>query len=229
MEQPIVKGCPCDVVHPDLVVACPRLMEILSRTGNAGHNVFRIQTSLQHCNRIHAIVCSQKEPDWEAVAKQACIGMGDEFLDAAKQLCDFVKELPGGVDKHVLKRLETYERRLGVKRKLYPHDLQFISKIDNIEFPNHIIGMIFAMLNSPTECVDATSHATLFGHQDWQSLMRPHGKNRKYAADGHKLYDAFEECIFEPRHEQQEPTVRRGLGKNCHAHPPEECRFDGNI
>ena len=100
MEHPLVKGCPYDVIKAELVVECPRLMEVLSRTGNAGHSVFRVQTALQHCNRIHQLAVNRqvaKEPvDWEAIAKQACIGMGDDFLEDAKKLTEFVRVWSGG-------------------------------------------------------------------------------------------------------------------------------------
>ena len=124
MEQPLVKGCPYDVIKAELVVECPRLMEVLSRTGNAGHSVFRVQTALQHCNRIHQLAVHRqvaKQPvDWEAIAKQTCIGMGDDFLEEAKKLTQFVRVWSGGGDAFILKDLDQYERTLKVKRKLYP-------------------------------------------------------------------------------------------------------------
>ena len=50
------------MVPAALVVAVPRLMGILSRTGNAGNNVFREQTVIQHSNRIHAIAVRKTGP-----------------------------------------------------------------------------------------------------------------------------------------------------------------------
>ena len=133
MEQPPLQGCPYEVIKAELVVQCPRLMEILSRTGNAGHSVYRVQTALQHCSRLHQLACARQsagEPlDWNAIAKQACIGMGDEFYDEAKKLCDFVQLWSGGADAFILEDLAQYEKTLKVKRKLYPHDLQALSKV----------------------------------------------------------------------------------------------------
>ena len=56
MAEPVNKGLRVEVIDAELVLACPRLMEILSRTGNSGNNVFREQTSLQNCVRIHTLL-----------------------------------------------------------------------------------------------------------------------------------------------------------------------------
>ena len=75
-----------------------------------------------------------KGVDWDAIAKQACIGMGAGFVDDAKKLSEFVRVWSGGVDGHILKDLEMFERALKVKRKLYSHDLQSLSKIDFVDY-----------------------------------------------------------------------------------------------
>ena len=59
MALPLERGCRYDIIHSSLVIACPRLMGVLSRLGNASHNVFRVATALQHCNRIHALAVQQ--------------------------------------------------------------------------------------------------------------------------------------------------------------------------
>ena len=56
LREPIDKGCPYTIIKAELVVACPRLMEVLSRSGNATHDMFRSQTALQHCKRIHSLM-----------------------------------------------------------------------------------------------------------------------------------------------------------------------------
>ena len=107
LEQPLLKGCPYDIIKSELVIACHRLMEVLSRTGNAGHSVFRVQTALQHCNRIHQLTVARQnasqEVNWDAIAKQACIGMGDDFLEESKKLTEFVRVWSGGQDCFILK------------------------------------------------------------------------------------------------------------------------------
>ncbi len=188
MEQPLSKGCPYDVIKAEMVIASPRLMEILSRTGNAGHSVYRVQTALQHCNRIHQLAVSRqktgKDVDWNSVAKQACIGMGAEFLDDAKKLMEFVRVWSGGEDGHILKDLEGYERTLKVKRKLYPHDLQSISKVDFVDGGRYIPAMVKALLNAPT--ADSTGHANLFSNSDYSSLQ-PAAKARPFAKEANEL------------------------------------------
>mgnify|MGYP000143521087 FL=1 len=188
MEQPLSKGCPYDVIKAEMVIASPRLMEILSRTGNAGHSVYRVQTALQHCNRIHQLAVSRqkagRDVNWNSVAKQACIGMGAEFLDDAKKLMEFVRVWSGGEDGHILKDLEGYERTLKVKRKLYPHDLQSISKVDFVDGGRYIPAMVKALLNAPT--ADSTGHANLFSNSDYSSLQ-PAAKARPFAKEANGL------------------------------------------
>ena len=137
-------------------------MEVLSRTGNASHSVYRVQTALQHCNRIHQLAVARKSAskalDWDAIAKQACIGMGDAFLGDARKLADFVAAWSGGEDAFILKDLEQYERTLKVKRKLYAHDLQALSKVDFNDGQKYTPAMVKAMLQAPT--ADSTGHTT---------------------------------------------------------------------
>lgn len=210
MEQPLVQGCPYDVIKAELVIACPRLMEVLSRTGNAGHSVYRVQTTLQHCNRIHQLVVNRqkanKDVDWDSVAKQACIGMGADFLEDAKKLCEFVRVWSGGEDGHILKDLEGYERTLKIKRKLYPNDLQSLSKIDFIDGPRYIPAMVKAMLNAPT--ADSTGHAHLFTNSDYSSLQ-PGAKARPFAKEANDLIIAA--TSFLSAYGRFEPNVQAKL------------------
>ena len=130
LKAPIEKGVPYTVVAWQICAVCPRLMETFSRTGNASHNAFRQQTTLQHCNRIHNLVVNSPlktkdgQPDWDRIAKQACISMGKDFENSAKQIGKFVKVWSGGVQGHILTDLEKYERILPVKRHIYPSDLE---------------------------------------------------------------------------------------------------------
>lgn len=210
MEQPLSQGCPYEVIKAELVIACPRLMEVLSRTGNAGHSVYRVATALQHCNRIHHLAASRqgsgKAVDWDAIAKQACIGMGDEFLDDAKKLSDFVRVWSGGEDGHVLKDLELYERTLRIKRKLYPHDLQALSKVDFIDGNKYIPAMVKAMLNAPI--ADSTGHASLFTNSDYSSIQ-PNAKARPFAKEANSWMDAAES--FLSAYSRFQPSVQAKL------------------
>ena len=69
-----------------------------------------------------------------------------------------------GEDAFILKDLEQYERTLKVKRKLYPHDLLAVAKIDFIDGQKYILGMAKALLNAPT--TDSIGHAILFSPSD---------------------------------------------------------------
>lgn len=197
MLQPLSKGCPYDVIKAELVEACPRLMETLSRAGNASNSVYRVQTALQHCNRIHNLVVARqnsgKEVDWDVIAKQACIGMGTEFIEDAKKLSEFVRVWSGGQDGYILKDLEAYEKTLKVKRKLYSQDLQALSKIEFIEGSRYIPAMVKAMLNAPT--TDSTGHAVLFTNSDYSSLQ-PNAKARPFAREANEIMEAGRQFLL---------------------------------
>jgi hypothetical protein len=192
--SPLSRGCPYDVVPAALVVAVPRLMEILSRTGNAGNNVFREQTVIQHCNRIHAIAVTKTGPlDWQAIARQACIGMGGEFLKDAELLCEFVKAWSGGATASILKGIEEYERTLAVKRKIYPCDMHELSKIDLFDAHKYVPAMVKTMLNAPS--ANSTGHGTLFTSADYASLQHG-GRSRPFAIEANKMMIAAETFLL---------------------------------
>ena len=58
MNEPLQRGIEYETICWQLVQDCPRLMEILSRTGNVHHSIFRQETTLQACCRIHQIAKS---------------------------------------------------------------------------------------------------------------------------------------------------------------------------
>ena len=196
-EAPLKQGCPYDVIPAALVIAVPRLMEILSRTGNAGNNVFREQTTLQHCNRIHSLYIGQIKTksgtvNWDLISQQACIGMGPGFRDDAKKLCEFVKIWSGGEGAGILKEMEIYERTLSVKRKIYPTDMLELSRIELFEAQKYVPAMVKALLNAPT--ANSTGHATLFGKGDFTSLNFG-GRNVPFAIDANKLMVAADKFL----------------------------------
>ena len=189
MQEPITKGCPYDVIKWELVAACPKLMGALSRMGNASHNVFRIQTTLQHCARIHNLATATNHVDWDVIAKKACIGMGPEFIGSAKLICEFVRAWSGGQDGRILRDLEGYERSLAVKRKLYPQDLAEIGRLDAIDIAKYIPALVKTLLNAPT--CDASGHADLFNKTDYVSVQ-PGAKNRPFAKEAGALIERAE-------------------------------------
>ena len=109
------------------------------------------------------------------------------FLNDAKKLMEVVRVWSGGEDGHILKDLEAYERTLKVKRKLYPHDLQSISKVDFVDGRRYVPAMVKAMLNAPT--ADSTGHANLFSNSDYTSLQ-PAAKARPFAKEANDLMGA---------------------------------------
>ena len=207
MRQPLERGCPFTVIKKELVVACPRLMEVLSRTGNANHHVFRTQTMLQHCNRIHELITKHPKASDVDIAKKACVGMGVEFQETALKLMDFAKAWSGGKDKHVLKDLEAYERTMTVKRKLYPSDVQYLSKLP-LDLQRYCPAMVKAMLNSPHAAVDSNGYSILFTQGDFMSVCTG-GKNNKYAIDANRIMDSAD--TFLTAYGKMEPTQKKHL------------------
>ena len=133
MAEPLDKGIPFLTLRWQLVQACPKLMEVLSRTGNASHGVARVETALQACSRIHNLASAQKketgEIDWDLVASQAAIGRGPGYAATARKFGDFVRAWSGGEDGRILRELEAFEKTLQVKRAIAPDDLQLLGKV----------------------------------------------------------------------------------------------------
>ena len=113
--------------------------------------------------------------------------MGEEFFEDAKKLAEFARAWSGGEDGHILRELEAYERTLRVKRKLYPHDLHALAKIDLVDGSKYVPAMVKAMLNAPT--ADSTGHAVLFSSSDVSSLLIG-GKSRPYAKEANGMMQA---------------------------------------
>ena len=168
LRDPIDNGVYYDVIPGELAVACPTLMETLSRNGNNFNDVFRLQSSLQICSRIHKLsLRAGSNDDWEAIAQRACQGNGGKnFLPQARMIADFVQAWSGGKDAHFLKELEQYEKSLDFKRKLSPAHLQSISKIQT-KFPKYIVALVKAMLSAPS--ADQGGYCNTFDTVDFVS------------------------------------------------------------
>ena len=186
MEEPLEKGVPVDVIAKELVLACPRLMEVLSRVDNQ-HAVGRMQTQLQNCNRLHKLAMRSDLTD-EKILKLACIGLGPDFLNSARSLLEFVRSWAGGEKGQIFQDLERYEKSLKVKRKLYAADLKALAAIDPVGLERYVPAMIKASLNAPPGFVDEVGYSTLFpaNGADISSLIGA-GKQRPFAIEATKL------------------------------------------
>ena len=131
-KTPLEKGLLYRCLPGELELAVPGLLACLSRGGNASHDVYRMQTVLQTCNRLHLLCMSQGSDineDW--VVAQACVGNGGaDFMPKARQLLEFVKAWSGGKNAHLLRDLESYERSCPHKRKLMASDMQGLAQAD---------------------------------------------------------------------------------------------------
>jgi hypothetical protein len=139
LQDPIENGVYYDIVPGELLLAVPKLFDVLSRVGNVGNDTFRLPTVLQSCNRIHQVATStagsDANIDWDVVAQIADFGLN---LPSSSMLCKFVEKWSGGMDGKILKELEQYERTLSVRRKLQPEALFEISKLDFMHAPRYI-------------------------------------------------------------------------------------------
>jgi hypothetical protein len=198
MAEPLDKGINYLVIRWQLVQACTRLMEVLSRTGNASHGVARQQTTIQGLKRVHMLAAARQranvEVDWAAIARMASIGMDPKYIETASMLCDFARAWAGGVDGHILADLEAFERTLSVKRNVLPTDLLAMSKIHLLDAPRYVPAMVKALLSAPPNMVNNEGYATVFTSADFASLAEG-GKNIPFAREAHKVMVAAQNFL----------------------------------
>ena len=192
MREPLDKGMKYIVIRWQLAEACPRLMEILSVTGNASHGAARVQTALQACRRVFSLATSMSaEPAdyWDNVARAASIGMPPGYLVDAQAYCAFVKVWAGGKDGHVLDELVAYERILSFKRKISPADMRAMGEVRLWDLPRYVPAMVKALLLAPPNVVQE-GVAKLFNPNDYSSLNSNGSKIRKLAYEAHTTMNA---------------------------------------
>ena len=150
-QQPLEQGLMYRIFPGELEIEVPGLLAALSRMGNAHHDVFRQKTCLQMCNRIHSVLKNKMrsaggEVDVDAVAHIACQGNGgSEYMPQCLQLISFVQAWSGGIDGHVLRDLENFERGCTLKRKLAPADLAALASVDMLHAPIYITASCFSL------------------------------------------------------------------------------------
>ena len=193
MREPFENGVAYEVIPGELALACPSLMSVLARIGNNFNDVFRLQSSLQICSRIHKLSkqleSENKNADWAEIARLAAQGNGGKtFEPKALKLCDFVREWAGGKSGILLKELESYEKTLDTKRKLSPDDLHGISKIES-KVPRYVLALVKAMLTSPS--CDAGGYSNTFNYSDLSSVSAG-GRNQANSESAVELMQAAE-------------------------------------
>ena len=130
LREPFDNGCWYQVLPGELELQCPGLFALLSRLGNASNSSFRMQTTLQYCNRIHELATGSTNPNWDMIQKVASHGVPDDMIQHMQKLCSFVKAWGGGSSGSILKDLEAYEKTLQVRRKLAPEHLDALAKLE---------------------------------------------------------------------------------------------------
>lgn len=140
-QQPLEQGLMYTIFPGELEVEVPGLLAALSRMGNAHHDVFRQKTTLQMCNRIHALLKSKthEKKDVDAIAQIAVSGNGgNQYLPQCKQLVSFVQAWSGGVNAWIIQELEQFERSCQLKRKLAAADMKSLADVDMLHAPDYI-------------------------------------------------------------------------------------------
>lgn len=138
LRDPIVNGVPVTVIPGELELAAPGMFAVLSEVGNASNSVYRLQTTLQTCVRIHTLVkqsADPEEPNWSLIGRQASIGLSKYDSEQIDHLCKFVAKWSGGSDGHILQDLETYEKALTSRRKLRSSDMEKLANANMDDLP----------------------------------------------------------------------------------------------
>jgi hypothetical protein len=91
MNEPSSKGLPVKLVKREFCAAVPRLMELLSRSGNTAHSVNRKSNVLQQLTRCHSIVMKYPDKDDESIDKMAALGQAIGFEAQAGVLIQHLK------------------------------------------------------------------------------------------------------------------------------------------
>ena len=151
-QEPLEQGLMYRIFPGELEIAVPGLLAALSRMGNAHHDVFRHKTALQMCNRIHSVLKTKMQNkkgavDVEDAAHIACQGNGgSSYLQQCLQLIAFVQAWSGGLDGHILRDLESFERSCTLKRQLAPADLKSLADVDMLHAPIYIKAACFNLV-----------------------------------------------------------------------------------
>ena len=132
MRYPIDNGIEYKAMYWELGLACPQLMEFLSRSGNSVHGTYRKASTLQHAQRLFQVAsCNPRDSD-EDIIEMAMVGMDSEFKQGAKKLMPFVGAW-AGADGCILNELVEEEQGMEFKRHIHPEDLGALGKVDSIQ------------------------------------------------------------------------------------------------
>ena len=196
MSEPGEKGIEYDTICWQIVQACPRLMQELSRTGNSSHGVHREMTILQACKNLHATYLENRNIERKDAVDLAMRDLQQSWKPKLELIAPFVEAYSGGKSAHVLSNLEKYERSLGVKRQTNPVTLKELASVDIPEAEEFITWMVKAMLNAPQNWVskDGSNTAELFGSGDYSSLGAS-GKTRPYAVEAVTIGRKFRKFV----------------------------------
>ena len=181
-EEPMNAGLYYSVIKAEVVEACPRLMYVLSRTGNASHGSERPHTSIQQCLAIWRayLACNS----WPEAVESAKAGQNHNFETSWSHLREFVEHHSGGDQAQYLNDLDRFETSLSKKRIIQGTSLGKLSSIRLVtrSGARYVPAMVKAMLVAPESKVVAGNIVEMFSQNDVAGLA-PTGKLRKLALE----------------------------------------------
>ena len=181
--EPTASGLPYTVVRWQLTKACPKLFEVLSRTGNAMHGVHRRQTSVQAIKRVHALRDGVRDDD--TIVRQASLNQPVGYDQQAKACLAFVKRWASSSESDIVVDLENFECTLKAKRMVSTAELNALSNLDLFEAPRYVVAMLKASIAAPNLFV-THEYANLWTNTDFSTITGG-GRQRAAAIEANNL------------------------------------------
>lgn len=190
MREPLDMGLPAKVIRHEIITAVPKLMDLLSRSGNAGHGIERKSTFLQEIARVHYLVTQNPDVTADGIARMAASGKGAGYESKARALANYATLHSGGPSATNLKKLNEFEKRLQARRDIKLADIRGLASIDlHIEAPRFVTAMMKALMSS-AEC-DSNGCALLFQASDYTKFLKT-GSVRSLAVQASKHMQKLE-------------------------------------
>ncbi|CAK0844532.1 unnamed protein product [Prorocentrum cordatum] len=122
--EAVDNGMDWAIIRHEVEAACPMLPHFLQESGNAGHGTEQVTTAVE------------KTPP--------------HLSGHVRDMCDFVEQYSGGSDTpHCLTDLETWAKTRKVSKDVEGRSFKMLAKILFKQGPEHVVGMLKAMVASP--------------------------------------------------------------------------------
>ena len=194
-----LEGITYTVVRHEIITAVPRLMAVLSRTGNAGHGTHRVQTCAQSLKRAHDLVCDHASSAEDEIVKMMSSGMPAGYEEHARSCIAFAMRWGGGRDGALIAELTTFEKTISNKRLVATKELMQLARMDLLEHPLVVMAVVKSSICAPANMC-SHGYSSMFNAADFvtagSKLMKIVGasalmaKAREFAGAYAQLTDA---------------------------------------